>query len=286
MDFYTVSPQTATELLEAIKQNQENHFRFGAGYTDLIPELQMQKQDDLTVINLAKLKDKDFTSIRSSKEGIRIGALATMTNVLSNESLQRFPVLIEAIESLASVQIRSVATVGGNICTASPAGDVSCALVALDAACEILDTGGKIRTVPIAEFFTDVKKSVLKKDEILRNVLVPGFTPSERTVSGFIKIGNRNSMEIALASFAYHITADKDGVIVSAGAAIGSVAETIRYVASASEFLLGNSLDQLTKADSEKFADLVLEYANPITDIRASAWYRRKVLWNISKSIF
>jgi CO/xanthine dehydrogenase FAD-binding subunit len=286
MDFYTVSPHTTAELLETIKQNQENHFRFGAGYTDLIPELQTQKQDDLTIINLARLKDKDFTSIKSSKEGIRIGALATMTDVLSNESLQRFPVLIEAVESLASVQIRSVATVGGNICTASPAGDVSCALVALDAACEILDTGGKIRTVPIAEFFTDVKKSVLKKDEILRNVLVPGFTPSERTVSGFIKIGNRNSMEIALASFAYHITADKDGVIVSAGAAIGSVAETIRYVASASEFLLGNSLDQLTKADSEKFADLVLEYANPITDIRASAWYRRKVLWNISKSIF
>ena len=286
MDFYTVSPQTATELLEAIKQNQENHFRFGAGYTDLIPEMQMQKQDDLTVINLAKLKDKDFTSISDSKEGSRVGALATMTDVLSNEQLQKFPVLIEAVESLASVQIRSVATVGGNICTASPAGDVSCALVALDATCEILDTGGKIRTVPIAEFFTDVKKSVLKKDEILRNVLVPGFTPSERTVSGFIKIGNRNSMEIALASFAYHITADKDGVIVSAGAAIGSVAETIRYVASASEFLLGNSLDQLTKADSEKFADLVLEYANPITDIRASAWYRRKVLWNISKSIF
>ncbi|MDP6569044.1 MAG: FAD binding domain-containing protein [Candidatus Marinimicrobia bacterium] len=286
MDFYTVSPQTATELLEAIKQNQGTHFRFGAGYTDLIPELQMQKQDDLTVINLAKLKDKDFTSISDSKEGSRVGALATMTDVLSNEQLQKFPVLIEAVESLASVQIRSVATVGGNICTASPAGDVSCALVALDATCEILDTGGKIRTVPIAEFFTDVKKSVLKKDEILRNVLVPGFTPSERTVSGFIKIGNRNSMEIALASFAYHITADKDGVIVSAGAAIGSVAETIRYVASASEFLLEKNLDKLTEDDSNKFADLVLEYANPITDIRASAWYRRKVLWNISKSIF
>ncbi len=286
MDFYTVSPHTTAELLETIKQNQENHFRFGAGYTDLIPELQMQKQDDLTVINLAKLKDKDFTSISDSKEGSRIGALATMTDVLSNESLQGFPALIEAVESLASVQIRSVATVGGNICTASPAGDVSCALVALDAACEILDMGGKIRTVPIAEFFTGVKTTVLKKDEILRNVLIPGFTPSERTVSGFIKIGNRNSMEIALVSFAYHITADKDGVITSAGAAVGSMAETIRYTASASEFLLGKNVDQLTKADSEKFADLVLEYTNPITDFRASAWYRRKVLWNISKSIF
>ena len=286
MDFYTVSPHTTAELLETIKQNQGNHFRFGAGYTDLIPELQMQKQDDLTVINLAKLKDKDFTSINDSKEGSRIGALATMTDVLSNESLQRFPALIEAIESLASVQVRSVATVGGNICTASPAGDVSCALVALDAACEILDTGGKIRTVPIAEFFTGVKTSVLKKNEILRSVLVPHRKTTDRIVSGFIKIGNRNSMEIALVSFAYYILADSNGDVTSSGAAIGSVAETIKSTESACEFLMGKNIEHLTKTDKGKFADLVLEYACPISDIRASAWYRRQVLWNISRSIF
>ncbi|MAD51032.1 MAG: FAD binding domain-containing protein [Candidatus Marinimicrobia bacterium] len=286
MDFYTVSPHTTAELLETIKQNQGNHFRFGAGYTDLIPELQMQKQDDLTVINLAKLKDKDFTSINDSKEGSRIGALATMTDVLSNESLQRFPALIEAIESLASVQVRSVATVGGNICTASPAGDVSCALVALDAACEILDTGGKIRTVPIAEFFTGVKTSVLKKNEILRSVLVPHRKTADRIVSGFIKIGNRNSMEIALVSFAYYILADSNGDVTSSGAAIGSVAETIKSTESACEFLMGKNIEHLTKTDKGKFADLVLEYASPISDIRASAWYRRQVLWNISRSIF
>ncbi len=286
MDFYTVSPHTTAELLETIKQNQGNHFRFGAGYTDLIPELKTQKQDDLTVINLAKLKDKDFTSINDSKEGSRIGALATMTDVLSNESLQRFPALIEAIESLASVQVRSVATVGGNICTASPAGDVSCALVALDAACEILDTGGKIRTVPIAEFFTGVKTSVLKKNEILRSVLVPHRKTTDRIVSGFIKIGNRNSMEIALVSFAYYILADSNGDVTSSGAAIGSVAETIKSTESACEFLMGKNIEHLTKTDKGKFADLVLEYACPISDIRASAWYRRQVLWNISRSIF
>ncbi len=286
MDFYTVSPHTTAELLETIKQNQGNHFRFGAGYTDLILELQMQKQDDLTVINLAKLKDKDFTSINDSKEGSRIGALATMTDVLSNESLQRFPALIEAIESLASVQVRSVATVGGNICTASPAGDVSCALVSLDAACEILDTGGKIRTVPIAEFFTGVKTSVLKKNEILRSVLVPHRKTTDRIVSGFIKIGNRNSMEIALVSFAYYILADSNGDVTSSGAAIGSVAETIKSTESACEFLMGKNIEHLTKTDKGKFADLVLEYACPISDIRASAWYRRQVLWNISRSIF
>jgi len=286
MDFYTVSPHTTAELLETIKQNQGNHFRFGAGYTDLILELQMQKQDDLTVINLAKLKDKDFTSINDSKEGSRIGALATMTDVLSNESLQRFPALIEAIESLASVQVRSVATVGGNICTASPAGDVSCALVALDAACEILDTGGKIRTVPIAEFFTGVKTTVLKRNEILRNVVVPSAKSHSQTISGFVKIGNRNSMEIALASLAYHIHTDENGKVTSAGASIGSVAKTIMYCHSACEYLLGKSLSQLKDSEKDTFSKLVMENANPISDIRASAWYRHQVLENISKNIF
>ncbi len=285
MDFRTISPQTTEELLEVIKQNQENNFRFGAGYTDLIPELEMQMENGLIVINLAKLKDSNFTSIFLSEDGIRIGALTTMTDVLSNKHLQKFPVLIEAVESFASVQIRSVATVGGNLCTASPAGDVSCALVALGAVAEILIANGQIRTVPLTEFFTGVKTTVLKKNELLRSVLIPHQKSAERILSGFIKIGNRNSMEIALASLAYHITTDKNGIITSAGTAVGSVAETIRYTESACEFLLGKNMDQLSEEDKETFADNVLKYANPISDIRASAWYRHQVLWNISKSI-
>ncbi len=286
MDFNTVSPQTSTELLEIIKQNQGNDFRFGAGFTDLILELQMQKETDLTVINLAKLEDHYFTSISHLEEGIRIGALAKMTDVLSNEHLQKFPVLIAAVESFASVQIRSVATVGGNLCTASPAGDVSCALVALNAVCEILIADGQTRTVSLTQFFTGVKTTVLKKDEILRSILIPHQKSTERIASGFIKIGIRNSMEIALASFAYHIIADENGMIASALAAVGSVAETIQFTESACEFLLGKNIDRMSEINKEHFADYVLEYANPISDIRASAWYRRQVLWNISKSIF
>jgi CO/xanthine dehydrogenase FAD-binding subunit len=176
--------------------------------------------------------------------------------------------------------------VGGNICTASPAGDVSCALVALDAACEILDTGGKIRTVPIAEFFTGVKTTVLKRNEILRNVVVPSAKSHSQTISGFVKIGNRNSMEIALASLAYHIHTDENGKVTSAGASIGSVAKTIMYCHSACEYLLGKSLSQLKDSEKDTFSKLVMENANPISDIRASAWYRHQVLENISKNIF
>jgi len=286
MEFRTISPRTTDELLEAINQNQGNNFRYGAGFTDLIPELQTQPGNGLIVINLAKLIDHDFTSITPQDDGIRIGALTTMTGLLSNNHIKKFPVLIEAVESFASVQIRSVATVGGNLCTASPAGDISCALVALGGLCEILDMNGQIKTIPLTQFFTGVRTTVLQKNEILRSVLIPHQKSTNRIVSGFIKIGNRNSMEISLASFAYHIMADENGVIVFARAAVGSVAEIIQYTESACDYLMGKILDQMSEKDKDKFADYVLEYANPISDIRASAWYRRQVLWNISKSIF
>lgn len=285
MNFQTISPQTTDELLEMIRQNQGKHFRFGAGYTDLLPELQSEMEDGLTVINLAKLKDDYFISINLSEDVIRIGALTTMSDVLSSKHLQKFPVLIEAVESLASAQIRSVATVGGNVCTASPAGDVSCALMALNTSCEILDTDGQIRTVPLTQFFTGVKTTTLKTNEILRGVLIPRQDSGNKIISGFIKIGNRNSMEIALVSLAYHIMVDRNGVITKAGAAVGSVAETIKYTELACEFLLGKKMDRLSEKDKQTFADHVLEYTNPISDIRASAWYRRKVLWNVTKSI-
>jgi len=92
-------------------------------------------------------------------------------------------------------------------------------------------------------------------------------------------------MEIALASLAYHFTFDNYGHITEAGIALGSVAETVKYAESACKYLLGKEPKKMTDADKEKFANLVLDYANPITDFRASAWYRRQVLWNISKSI-
>lgn len=286
MDFNTITPHSTADLLDVIQANQGNNFRFGAGYTDLIPELQVQNEKGLIVINLAQLEDDDFTEIRAEKSGIRLGALTTMTDVLTNENLQQFPVLIEAVESLASVQIRSMATVGGNICTASPAGDVSCALVALNAICEIINSEGKIRTISLAEFFTGVKTTVLKKNEILRSIFIPKLEIEIKTLSGFIKIGNRNSMEIALASLAYHIITDKSDVVIHAGVSIGSVAKTIMFTETACDFIMGINIKKLTQSDKEKFADLVLEYADPISDIRASAWYRRQVLENISRNIF
>lgn len=286
MNFNVLSPQTTEELLRLITENQNEKFRFGAGYTDLLVELKKQPHEGLTVINLAQLKDDLFTVIRECQDGMQIGSLTTANQIIANFTIKRnFPVLHSAASKLASCQIRQVATVGGNMCTASPAGDISNALVALNAKCEILNSSGKIRTVPIGKFFKGVRETDVGKDEVLRSILIP-YNVTKAISSGFIKIGTRRSMECSVISLAYHIQVDSNNRITKAGVSIGSAAPTIKFTSSACEYLIGRDYSSIGKSEAEQFASIIIVYASPITDIRATAWYRREVLFNISKSIF
>ena len=282
-----ISLETTEELLKVIDEYKDTELRFGAGYTDLLVELKKQPNEKLVIINLAQLNDKHFTTITESDCEIRVGALVTASEIISNELIRKqFPVLCEAANKHASRQIRQVATVGGNLCTASPAGDIACALVALKSICEIVSTNEANRIIPIDSFFVDVRKTELKNNEVLRSVTIPKNDESKNVYSGFVKVGTRHSMECAVISLAYHIQSDKNNKITTAGIAIGSAAPTIKFVQTACDFLIGKELKTVSKSDIEKFAMKVLEYANPISDIRASAWYRKEVLFNISKSIF
>ncbi len=286
MNFNVKSPATTDELFELVTEYQDKKFRFGAGCTDLLLELKKAPEEEMTIINLTFLADDLFTSISEVEGGIRIGALVSANKIASSKELQNhFPVLAEAASLLASRQIRQVATVGGNLCTASPAGDISTALVALEAQCEIVDTSGSVRTIPITEFFKGVRQTDMKSNELLRSIIVPSNIESNLH-SKFIKIGTRRSMECSVISLAYHLQADGNDTIVKAGISIGSLAPTIKFVQSACDFLAGKSLSSISDAESIEFADKVLDYASPISDIRASAWYRKEVLHNISRGIF
>jgi CO/xanthine dehydrogenase FAD-binding subunit len=286
VDFTVVSPHTVDELIIEIENNQSNNFRFGAGYTDLLLELKKQSGPKINVINLSNLDSPDFTSVQNTDNSVRIGSLVTAGEIVKNNDIkERYPVLHKAANTLASKQIRQVATVGGNICTASPAGDIATALVALEAVCEILSSKNEIREVPICDFMIGVRKTTLKKNEILRSVILPIKYPNYKIISDFIKIGTRKSMECAIVSLAYHILFDDEYIIKHAGIAIGSSAPTIKFTDTANKFLIGKKLGDITTDDKKTFADKVLDYASPISDIRGSEWYRRKVLHNISISI-
>jgi len=136
MDFDVISPQTKDELLTAINDHQGKKFRIGAGYTDLINQLKNQDTEGLTVINMAQIDEPSFSTISQEDGHIEIGTLVTASELIKNDLIKReFPVLHQAAQSVASIQIRNLATVGGNICNVSPSGDMTVALIALEAIC-------------------------------------------------------------------------------------------------------------------------------------------------------
>ncbi len=288
MNFEIVNPTSIKELLSEIKKLQKKNFRLAAGCTDLLLELKKNPIEDLTVINLTQITDNLFYSIKKTTSGLWIGAGVTASQIVNNEEIRKnYYTLYNAALNLASTQIRQVATVGGNICTASPSGDIACALVALESDCEIININGKKKRVSIKDFFVGPRKTIISKKDILYGVLVPmNKKGCQKIYSDFIKIGTRKSMECSVVSLASHIQVDKGDKIVHVGFAIGASAPTIRFIDKSPQFLVGKKIITLSTEDIQSFASLVLSYASPITDIRATAWYRREVLFNISKSIF
>src|ERR1035438_10140853 len=166
MNFNVISPKNESELFIAMKDNIDK-FRFGAGYTDLILEVKKQDPNSLIVINLAQLNDVSFNTFTHDSDSLIIGSLVNVASIENDAFIkQYFPVLHQAAKSLASSQIRQVATVGGNLCTASPSGDMACSFVALNAACEVINTEEISRIIPIKEFFISPRKTIMKNDEI------------------------------------------------------------------------------------------------------------------------
>jgi CO/xanthine dehydrogenase FAD-binding subunit len=288
MNFEIINPVSIPDLLTSLKNCQEGSFRFAAGCTDLLPELRKNPGKEIMVINLSHVIDKEFTGVSFSSSGLQLGARVTAHQIVINEDIRaNFPVLHKAALSLASTQIRQVATVGGNLCTASPSGDISCALVALEAECELLNTQGQIRKVLISDFFSGVRKTVLLKNELLYRINIPvNHIQTGGLHSGFIKVGTRRSMECSVVSLAYHILFDERKNIIKAGVAIGASAPVIRFTRDACDFLTNKNMASIEGNEKQAFAEKVLEDASPISDIRATAWYRKTVLFNISKSIF
>jgi CO/xanthine dehydrogenase FAD-binding subunit len=286
MNFDVISPNTKDELLIAMATLQNSNYKIGAGYTDLINDLKSKSTDDLTIINIAQLNEPEFVSISKSRDFLELGALVTASDIVNHPQIKNdYPVLYESAESVASVQIRNLATIGGNICNASPSADMSAALVALNAVCQIMDTAGNVRSERLEDMITGVRSTSLQRNEILYSVWIPKNIATKLR-SGFEKIGTRNSMEISIVSLAYHFQLNDDGKVLQAGVSCGAVAPVIPFARAACDYLLGKNISTLSEFERTEFANKVMEYASPISDIRASDWYRKEVLFNLSKSIF
>jgi CO/xanthine dehydrogenase FAD-binding subunit len=245
-----------------------------AGGTDLMVELNFDKHRPDGLIDLTRVPElRDWS--RSDDGAVRLGAGVTFARVMS-ELAVRAPGLAMASRTVGSPQIRVRGTVGGNLGSASPAGDAHPVLLAVGASVEVESTARGTRTIPAAEFFTGVKSSALEPDELIAAVLLPPAGGPQQ----FAKVGTRNAMVIAVTSFGLALHPDRERV----GAAIGSAAPTPLHATEAEDFASGelsalwSSRAPLPAGLAERFGELVAAAARPIDDVRGTAAYRRHAL--------
>lgn len=263
-----LTPGSIDEAAKAMAQGGVTVF---CGGTDLSPQVESgARQYTATLMNIRRIKD--MGGISESGDSIRIGALTTVTEIRRDPLIAKAaPILAEAAEHFASDQIRNAASVGGNICNASPAGDMINPLLVLDAEIELARwEGGSVATrrVAMTDFFVAPRKTVKRDDELLTAVFFK--RPAADFVGYFRKSGPRPALEISTVSVGIGGQLDK-GVFRNVRVAMGSVAPTPLRARNVEAALEGKPLnaDSIRAAVAATDAD-----AKPIDDVRASAWYR------------
>ncbi|MBO4204440.1 FAD binding domain-containing protein [Micromonospora echinofusca] len=246
-----------------------------AGGTDAMVELNSGRRRPDRLLDLSRIAE--VSGWDTDGGTVRAGAGITHTAIVA-QLAESAPALAQAASTVGSPQIRNRATLGGNIATASPAGDTLPTLLACGAAVELHSVGGA-RTVALADFVTGPKRTQLAPDELIAAVLFPAATGPQH----FSKVGVRAAMIIAVCSFAVALFPDRRSV----GTGIGAAAPTPRAAVEAQDFaaevLPWDSLGHLDPAVAGYFGDLVAKAADPIDDVRGTAQYRRHALAVIAR---
>jgi xanthine dehydrogenase FAD-binding subunit len=265
----------ATSVAEATQVLAEGNATVVAGGTDLMVQTAASgRGQGSTLVNVRRISDLRGVAMDGGR--VTIGALTTITDLLTDGVVaDAASVLAETADRFASNQIRNMATVGGNICNASPAGDMIIPLMVLDADVELScwqDGAVQARTIALNEFFTGPGKSVKTEAELLTSI---SFNrPAEGFVGQFGKTGPRPALEISMVSVGVGGVASNGG-LTGARVVYGAVAPTPIRAAKTEAALEGTSLDE---AAIQSILDVADSEVNPISDVRASDWYRRHLV--------
>ena len=267
-DFTYAAPNSVAEASKLLAA-ANGSAKVLAGGTDIIVQLREGLRDADLVVDVKKIPELMELSF-SPQHGLRLGAALPCYKIYENRDLVRhYPALADAARIVGGWQIQSRASVGGNLCNASPAADTTPALIAHHAYCEIAGPAGK-RTLAVENFCTAPGKNVLQRGEILVTLVFPPTMP--HSGSCYERFIPRNEMDIAVVGAAarVQITAGGDK-IEFARVALGAVAPTPKFAQEASEWLAGKPLAEATYAQAGELAKKV---ATPISDMRGTAEYR------------
>ncbi len=270
--FAYAAPTSVSDVLTLL----DDHSRSGeptqilAGGTDVMVQMRSVNREPRTIIDIKRLEETNRLEVAG--EDIYIGSAIPSAQMQEHAELKAlYPGLLEAADLIGSTQVQGRATVCGNLCNASPAGDSIPALIAAGAVCDIATASGS-RELAVEDFVTGVGQNALATGEFLLGVKLR--RPQASTKDAYLRFTPRTEMDIAVAGVGVSVSLD-GAECVAARVAIGAVAKTALLVGEAAEALIGTVLDE---ASLQQAGEACQAAAQPISDKRGSAAYRRKVV--------
>jgi CO/xanthine dehydrogenase FAD-binding subunit len=268
------SPASVEEAVAALAS--VGGARVMAGGTDLLVQLRSGAPSPAALVDLKRIAA--LRAITETADGFRIGAAACGAEITDHAALaSAWPGVVEAAGLIGSTQVQGRASLGGNVCNASPAADTTPALIAARAVAEIAGPGGT-RTLPVERIATGPGRTSLAPGEIVVAFLLPKRPP--RSGDAYLRMIPRTEMDIAVAGAGVNLTLAEDGSVVDARVGIGAVAPTALVLDAAPGILIGTRLEDAVLA---RLAEAAGAAANPIDDKRGTIDYRRKVVGVLAK---
>ena len=268
--FDYLEPQSLDDALQMLAEHGPRA-RLVAGSTDFLVRWRTGAWQPDAVICIRHLPGLNAIQWNDD-DGLTIGALATVADLEQSAIVRRrYPALAAAAAAFAGAQVRNLATVVGNVCNASPAGDTLPALLAYDAQCRIAGPGGE-RRLPLSEVFLAPGRTALDAGEIMTELRLP--PPLPKSGGLYIKHSPRGAMDISAVGVAAVVSLDDNGACARVRIALGAVAPTPARAYGAEGRLTGQPPDAASIADA---ARLAAQSASPISDVRSGADYRRQM---------
>ena len=267
--FELALPESLDDCLRLLAQRGPET-KLLAGGTDLLPQMKNGVVIPKRVIDLSGVARVKI--LECDAKGLRIGSAVPARQVeLDTRARDTYTAVAESAALLGSVQVRNLASVGGNICNAAPSADMAPPLIAMEAQAVIAGPKGE-RRVPLSDFFTGVRKTVVGPDELLVEIFVPA--PGPHSGGCYIRHTPRRELDIAVVGVSSQVTI-ASGVCAKARIALAAVAPTPVRATAAEAALEGKPL---TPELIERAADLAGQAAKPISDQRGSADFRRHLV--------
>jgi carbon-monoxide dehydrogenase medium subunit len=244
-----------------------------AGGTNLLVDIKQGAANPQCLVDIKSIPGLDSVRYQAN-EGLKVGALTTIRTIETSTVIKnKFTILSQAAHKIGSAQIRNRATIGGNLCDASPSADTAPALICLGASVKTQGSGGE-RSMLLEDFFTGPGETILQPDEILTQIQIPPVPPYSAGV--YLKLGRMKTMDLATVGVAVLLTAEAtDGVCDDIKITLGAVAPTPKRAKSAEGVIRKKKMvDDLMRQTAHKAS----QEARPISDVRASADYRREMV--------